>query len=64
LPYGGGTRDQEVGLLDRMAWASATVSALSGYTNAPNLATWIKNNPELHDLYKDVVTMLNEDGLI
>ena len=64
LPAAGGLLDQEAGLLDRMNWASAVYKACSGYTNAPQLAQWIKNNPDAHDLYKYVVNLLEEDGLI
>jgi len=64
LPRDGGIEDQPIGYLDRMAWASATYKACKGYTEAPKLAAWIKNNPDLYDIYKEVTNMLAEDGLI
>jgi len=64
LPNAGGSRDQEAGLLDRMGWASATNNAFRGYITAPKLGAWIGANPELHDLYKYVIGLLEADGLI
>jgi hypothetical protein len=62
LPDSGGLLDQEAKLLDRMAWASAVDRAVRGYTEAPNLANWIKHNGDAHDLYKYVIDLLGEDG--
>ena len=61
LPNAGGLLDQEAGLLDRCAWASSVDKAVRGYTGAPKLSTWISSNPELHDLYKYVIGLLQED---
>lgn len=61
LPVSGGLLDQEAGLLDKMAWASAVDKAVRGYTEAPNLANWIKTNPDAHDLYKYVVGLIDGD---
>ena len=64
LPMAGGLDDQPIDYLDRCAWASAVDRAFRGYIEAPKLAQWIGSNPDLHDLYKEVMDLLVKDGLV
>ena len=57
LPYDGGLLDQPVGLLDRMAWASAVHRAFSGRDKAHDAITWIQGHEELYELYSYVKGM-------
>ena len=64
LPVAGGLRDQEAGLLDRMAWADAVYKAFKGRlgTDPERLESWISNHEAEMDLYDYVQGLLRNDG--